>query len=607
MTSTALIPPLIKTLSFSGLSLAAATAAFLFASSSDTAAPSLRQATTTSFASARAVATSDSTAKQGTGLGDVSYRPMEFNMVWPNNGTAYAPQTGDMIRGNTRLPGIPVLIEVRDPATGDWVTLSTTTSSTLPSPASTSSVPAYAWAVQATTPAFMNAGGVLRLRATPLVYNRPVVAYDFEADGFDCYFGRIFSHMDWINASSQCRSILPMPAATLGSMSAGATVLSTNITPSDEARTFISMVQPVSNDATDTNIGDRYYTATQAPNSLSEFKFKYGFQDNETAPYANGEVEATYYNKGDLGIGRGMHCRRFSIASGSGLACYVKNYADSKFNPNFGNDESGDLAAAIKKTDSNHFATVAMVQYDNSPRVDFLVYAFELVVRPPPKPPLIVGKLSPVAQLDNHGDNVAVPTNCLSCHGGSYSGTTASGGYATGARFLPFDSDPKILTFATGNLATAYPGFTQAAQAPKIRALNQMIFDFPQTPPDVKKHIARMYGNENATSLGPNYVQGTVPASWNGSPASAKLYREVVKPYCIGCHVSYPRPGATYDLFASYDNFVASSGSVLYAVCHAHKDRRMPAAEQTAIAFWKSPARAYLLNAIGDGTERCDP
>ncbi len=293
-----------------------------------------------------------------------------------------------------------------------------------------------------------------------------------------------------------------------------------------------------------------------------------------------------------------MHCRRFVIFSSltgskqKGLACYVKNYVKT-FNGEvsgvfFGEDEDTVLGQAIAQTTANHFATVAMVQFDGASRTDFIVYDQS-------------GLLQPFAQLDTVGVNKAVPTNCLSCHGGAYSGTAIAGGIATDARFLPFDSDDRVLKFSTTNVA-----YTKAAQAANIRNLNMMIYNAPMTTVDVKKEITLMYGgNENAVAPALAYTNGFVPTTWQNNAQSRKLYSEVVHPYCIGCHLSYPNPSVTaYNPFASYIDFVNSTGAIINDICASH---RMPNAEQTATSFWKSPARAYLLNHLGTSTTACDP
>ncbi len=544
--------------------------------------------------------------------------PITFNfeMDWPADGMTYDPVASDTIRGYVSGANVPVVIEAQDIG-GVWQYLGATMSASWPSTIGLpSSTPAYAWSLPATIPSFWTVlkskGGVLRLRATPLPnwssFNAMGIPRTFDADGAAC-LAAAYSSQTWTQAANTCSSVFPLAVSTIG---VGVTVLSTAKAPADNywvpgnpnPPMYISMVPPVSSAVLNNTIqppliGQHYYQTIQPPTTLANFRSKYGFNASGAGPYVNGEVESTYYNHGDLGIGRNMHCRRFvSITSfpfaskSKGLACYVKNYAKT-FNGEvsgvfFGEDEEFVLNQTIAQAPANHFATVAMVQHDGSSRTDFIVYDQS-------------GNLQPFAQLDKIGHNAAVPTNCQSCHGGNYSGTTTAGGIATGSRFLPFDSDDRVLQFSTTNVA-----FTKAAQATNIRDLNMLIYNFSQTIPAVKKQITLMYGgNENAAAPGPTYTNGHVPTTWQGTTQSEKLYREVVHPYCIGCHLSYPNPTVIgYDPFASYNAFVNNAGTVLYDVCTAH---RMPNAQQTATLFWKSPARAYLLNHLGSPTDACDP
>ncbi len=554
---------------------------------------------------------------------------LEFEMDWPANGITYDPQSSDTIRGYVSYPGISVLIEAQD-ANGEWQYLGETNAASIPTaigaPTAGGAPNAYAWSLPATVPSFwaasVNQGGVLRLRATPLNGNPVMSTVGFDADGENCLLAA-YATQSWTEAAYNCSSVFPL----LIPRSVGVTVLSTARVPADsyspnnpDSPTYISMVQPVSSAVDDNGgqtplVGQLYYDAIGAPPTLTSFRSAYGFKAWNAAPgpYTNGEVESTYYNKGDLGIGRNMHCRRFLIrvpldeldpaarkiepypppfVKKRGLACYVKNYAKTSKNGEagvfFGEDEEAVLDQTIAQTPENNFATVAMVQFEGSTRTDFMVYN-------------AAGNLSPFAQLDNTGHNKAVPTNCLSCHGGTYSGSNTVGGFATDARFLPFESDDRVLKFSSTNAA-----FTKAAQATNIRNLNMLIYNFGMTTPEVKKHITLMYGGDDNASLpGSAYTEGYVPTTWQGSAQSRKLYSEVVRPYCIGCHVSYPNPGAGgFNPFASYADFFAYKDLILYDICDAHL---MPNAQQAATNFWKSPARAYLLNALGSPTRACNP
>jgi hypothetical protein len=546
--------------------------------------------------------------------------PHHLQVHWPANGTSYAPQSSDTIRGYASTPGGEIVIEAQD-ADGNWQYLGSTEASTIPVTLTAGIPYAFPWSFPAVLPSFLTEGGVLRLRVTVDGVNPVKDSLGFDADSANC-LATNYVTTSWISAGYNCQALFPLLP---GSEGVSLTVLSTARVPVDyyspnnpNSPAYISLVQPVSSADNNSSgqaplIGELYYDAIQAPLTLTEFRSAYGFKAWNAAPgpYTNGEIESTYYNKGDLGIGREMHCRRFSrkvpadlalakqarpwpplFVIERGLACYVKNYAkvvkDGEPGVYFGEDEDIVLDQTIAKTRENNFATVAMVQFDGSTRTDFIVYNG-------------AGNLLPFAQLDKTGHNKAVPTNCLSCHGGTYLGNTTRGDFATNARFLPFESDDRVLKFSSTN-----PAFTKAAQATNIRNLNMLIHNFGMTKPEVKKHIKLMYGgNDAAAAPGPAYTEGYVPTSWQNSAESRKLYTEVVKPYCIGCHLSYPNPTVSgYDPFASYNDFVANASTILDYVCILHS---MPNAEQTATNFWKSPARAYLLNHFGESTRACNP
>jgi hypothetical protein len=55
-----------------------------------------------------------------------------------------------------------------------------------------------------------------------------------------------------------------------------------------------------------------YYNAIGAPSTLASFKSSFGFP--------TGEVTATYYNDGDLGLVREMHCRALGGGAGPSRA-----------------------------------------------------------------------------------------------------------------------------------------------------------------------------------------------------------------------------------------------------------------------------------------------
>lgn len=304
-----------------------------------------------------------------------------------------------------------------------------------------------------------------------------------------------------------------------------------------------------------------YYVAIDAPTTLTAFRQRYGFPGNE--------VTALYYNRGDLHIGRGMHCR--AIAAG-GVACYVQNYGE------FGGSQRQALSLTL--AGDAPFATVAMVYtppHDAPNAVKFMVYGAN-------------GALLDEAQLDTRGDNISVPQNCLNCHGGRSSFNAATN-TVRGAHFLPFD--PAAFEYATA------PQFTLAAQEDELRQLNRLIAETSQTAA-ARQVIDGMFPAGNAP-FDPRFV----PAAWSAAPRDARVYREVIAPYCRGCHVTFDR-ASEIGTFSTPAEVKAQAASIIARVCGAGPTGGMPAAEATAQDFFASPARALLLAWL-DAPGACAP
>lgn len=292
-----------------------------------------------------------------------------------------------------------------------------------------------------------------------------------------------------------------------------------------------------------------YYQAINAPPTLPAFLQGFGFPTGETV--------ARYYNRGDLGIGREMHCRAVAAPAG-GLACYVRNFGT------FG----GTVADALTAVESGQpFATVAMVYtppIDAPNAVRFMVYGAD-------------ENLTTSAQLDTRGDNTSIPHNCLNCHGGrSQYDTTAHA--VTNARFLPFD--PAAFDFS------ATPVLTFASQQEAFRNLDRLIMSAGATDA-VGELVTGMFG-------GPAYDESFVPSGWSTTASDRRVYREVIAPYCRSCHVSFQRGAGDSGTFASADSLRRAASSVVSRICGAGP-KGMPAAEATARDFFASPARGLLL------------
>ena len=315
---------------------------------------------------------------------------------------------------------------------------------------------------------------------------------------------------------------------------------------------------------------NEYYGAIGAPKTLTKFKTKYGFGGTE--------IQATYYNDGDLGLGREMHCKAFPGAGGNGIACYVTNYSGVDDTAVFGGNPVTVLADAVARTSS--FATVAMV-YDppaGSPNsVKFMVYDAN-------------DNLTPVAQLDSTGSNLSVPTNCMNCHGvdSSYNAGTNK---VTGAQFLPFD--PFSFKYSTA------PGFTEAEMGPHLRQLNALV-TLTAPPSATMELIAGMYAPNLVTSPVAVANNDFVPDAWaDALPGldGVAIYRGVVKVGCRTCHVS--ATNAALDFAQESDWSGPLKAVLLNDVCSPL--RSMPQAERVMKKFWQSGARAYLTSTYKSG------
>lgn len=265
------------------------------------------------------------------------------------------------------------------------------------------------------------------------------------------------------------------------------------------------------------------------------------------------DISAIYYNFGDLGFGREMHCNK---SNDGVIGCAVTNYGQP------GGDAT--IALNLALSQNTPIATVAMEYRPSavSDPVTFMVYD---------------GAGNPLteAALDSEGAK-ATPLICVSCHGGTYDPNTHS---ISGTNFLPFDTDE--LLYANTK------GFTLNEQADKFRQLNAIV---AQTNPidGIKSVIAGWYGTVGVNTQGNTLDNTFVPAGW----ADQKdLYRNVVKPYCRSCHNSLAAPLS----WPTSADFIGLKAQIQDDVCNR---AAMPRSEQTVRHFWQSGASASLVDAL---------
>lgn len=324
---------------------------------------------------------------------------------------------------------------------------------------------------------------------------------------------------------------------------------------------------------------------------LDEFRDFFGFEGKEVVTY--------YYNKGDLGLGREMHCVDHLSQSGE-IACYVTNYAagdtGSEFTFGFSRERAFRNMAEGRKV-----ATVAMVfrrdAISHRENVMFVVYDQD-------------DHFTEVAPLDRHGLNFQnafvagggttnpdaetfgtpgvninnhIPTNCLNCHGGSYTISSATNivRNVNGAVFLPFDLDQFEFEDT--------PGRTRADQEVAFREQNQMVRKVAVALGNlaVRDQIDGWYLNPtHVSTLRGAFWSSYVPPGWETSAADTNIYRDVVRSACRNCHIA---SGINFDTAAQFKAFAS-------LIANDVRSNVMPHALQTQRTFWQSPQRLALAN-----------
>ncbi|HEY5928344.1 MAG TPA: hypothetical protein VIV11_41940 [Kofleriaceae bacterium] len=417
------------------------------------------------------------------------------------------------------LPGYAIEIQI---FTDAWITIAKTITGEVPSSTDTGVYEWHALAAPAQlNPSRWRQGGVLRVRAIGAT-GEVLAALFHDADA--C----IDAHATWIERAESCGVQLDT----------GIVVVSpADIAGSAARPRFLDRVGWI--DPLETA---QYYQTIAAPLTITEFRTKFGI----TAESAT----STYYNGADLGIGREMRCQ---AQPGGGVACAVANYGE------FGGPQREALDAAIDLRGS--FATVAMVYqppFEAPNSMQFMVYG-------------ATGTLINEAQLDSVGDNLAIPNNCLNCHGTAarYDATTNQ---VLGASFLPFDQ--RTLTFSTR------AGFTERDQAPAISRLNHEVA--PALSEANRELVAGWYPNGPAVT-----AESFVPLGWTSSLLERKVYEHVIATNCRNCHASRDDNLS----FATAAGFSAQRPLIERSLCSV---RDMPNAQVPLQHMWNGPARAYL-------------
>ena len=234
-------------------------------------------------------------------------------------------------------------------------------------------------------------------------------------------------------------------------------------------------------------------------------------------------VRALYRNKNELGFWREMTCTQ-TVGRGQG-GCWVTNWEDSD-DPTRGVPNKGTVAMNLSSTGVTRF------------------YVFN------PD-----GVLSASAVLDSEG-NKFVPQLCTTCHSGEYRGV--AGGPDLGsiwrefepsqlqlrpglsvqdgdAEFFALNRSIKQANAAVRSEAEGAPFGTDHAKAAQAAYLDELFL--PVSPP-VSRNV------KDLAHLPASWKTGTNPVQ---VAAKAKLWADVVNPYCMSCHRTNSMDYANYN------------------------------------------------------------
>jgi hypothetical protein len=317
------------------------------------------------------------------------------------------------------------------------------------------------------------------------------------------------------------------------------------------------------------------------------------------------EQVAKYFNKGDLGIGREMHCIYRGCTAE--LACYVRNFAG--VDPNDDKPTFDDMAGAEDALLAGRaFAIVAMVERGKMAErrlpnsVFFVVYDAN-------------GNLNTEgAQLDNKGFNTSIPGNCLQCHGiaSSHSTRLSFSPFrffrrhdVTNAMFLPFDLDAFefFSTDPSDELSRAY-------QEPAFRAFNRMVLRTAIGRSEPARELIEGWYDGNLSDMADRTFRTFVgPDGWMTSDSvrnffnTGQLYRKFFAVACRSCHISWADPESlkpgplTFSTFADFRGLMPRTKTIMCgrADLPAEVAHKMPAAEQTLKVLWRSEGRQHFF------------
>lgn len=305
-----------------------------------------------------------------------------------------------------------------------------------------------------------------------------------------------------------------------------------------------------------------------APATFADWKRVFGFPTPQAGEALQDFRDRTgvvvYYNRNELALGRELACSNFvdgHDAQGNelqGTACYVSNYG-----PGFRQEQLSLLAAVDGQSPRNTVCISYRPSLPAAYQVQFYVYGGS-------------GNRQDWARLDTLGPRPH-PQVCMTCHGGGYDSTEH---LARNAHFLPLD--PNVVVFVKGTGIPA--GVTRAGQEERIRQINMLSTSTPLTGAQATM-LASLYGN-TLQATGSTATGDTTPVAWNGKREDADFHQNVLRPYCLTCHLAGQRGAGDSELpaYAMFASPAAFDAVALEAyVCGSFV---MPNAQPTSLGFW---------------------
>lgn len=324
----------------------------------------------------------------------------------------------------------------------------------------------------------------------------------------------------------------------------------------------------------DAEYAKAYYRAIDPTNSkdtLAKWKAANGIGDTTGGQE---EYKVIVGDKRDLGYGRIMTAHKNPDGT---MAFFVENYLSG----GYGGYTPLSLEAAIRGVSKWHLGTNA-IEFSPGPNgpagANFVkFYTFDPVT----------GARLETLSLDGRPPK-AMPTVCISCHGGR--GDPLTPPDATGNRLFPLvgnsnsqhrgDVQAQLHPFETAFLDfSAIPGFSRAELEGNIKEINKMVlcsYSLPvgtvaAFPEDVCRrpgiqneyqgsaaaHLKDMYGGDGLPLAVSKTADTYVEASWTAAGQDA-LYLNVVAPACRVCHLlrgTGNQSDISFETFNQFDSY----------------------------------------------------